>query len=264
MSGFENVLASCAEGVGRITLNRPDKLNAFAGTMREEIAQAVGDMAADDSVRTIVITGAGRAFCAGADVSYMKTLTDSGDVDSFRLLVEAGRNVVTTIRATPKPVIASINGPAAGGGANLALACDFRIASDRAAIGQTFTRVGLMPDWGGTYLLPKLVGSSKALQLVLSGEMVAADEALRLGLFDRVVQHEQLAGETDDYARSLVDKPPLAMALAKSTIYSSEAGTMERVLQLELEHQLRCFQSEDAKEGLRAFLEKRNPTFQGH
>jgi enoyl-CoA hydratase/carnithine racemase len=263
MSGFENVLVSCGDGVGRITLNRPHKLNAFAGTMRQEIASAVRDMAADDAVRVIVITGAGRAFCAGADVGYMKTLTDAADVDAFRLLVEAGRNVVTTIRATPKPVIASVNGAAAGGGANLALACDFRIASDRAAIGQTFTRVGLMPDWGGTYLLPKLVGSPKALELVFSGEMVPADEALRLGLFDRVVPHEQLARATDDYARSLVDKPPLAIALAKSTIYSSEAHTMQQVLELEQEHQLRCFQSEDAKEGLEAFLEKRTPTFHG-
>ena len=263
MSDFANVLVSTATGVGRITLNRPDKLNAFAGTMREEIAQAVREMAADDAVRVIVITGAGRAFCAGADVEYMKQLTDAGDVDSFRLLVEAGRSVVTTIRATPKPVIASINGPAAGGGANLALACDFRIASDRAAIGQTFTRVGLMPDWGGTYLLPKLVGSAKALELVFSGQMVAAEQALHLGLFDRVVPHEQLPSETDDYARSLVDKPPLAIALAKSTIYSSEAATMEQVLQLELEHQLRCFQTEDAQEGLSAFLEKRTPTFRG-
>ena len=263
MSNFENILLAVDQGVGRITLNRPDKLNAFAGTMREEIARAVSDMAADSSVRVVVITGAGRAFCAGADIHYMKQLTEQGDVESFRLLVEAGRKVVTTIRATPKPVIASVNGPAAGGGANLALVCDFRIASERASIGQTFSRVGLMPDWGGTYLLPKLVGSTKALELVYSGEMVEATEALALGLFNRVVPHEKLDSETEAYARSLVEKPPLAVALAKQTIYSSEADSLEKVLQLELEHQLRCFQSEDAKEGLRAFLDKRTPTFQG-
>ncbi|UCD23199.1 MAG: enoyl-CoA hydratase/isomerase family protein, partial [Gemmatimonadota bacterium] len=200
---------------------------------------------------------------AGADIQYMKQLTEQGDVESFRLLVEAGRNVVTTIRATPKPVIASVNGPAAGGGANLALACDFRIASDRASIGQTFSRVGLMPDWGGTYLLPKLVGSTKALELVYSGEMVPADEAQELGLFNRVVLHDELEVETEAYARSLATKPPIAVALAKKTIYLSEAEAMDKVLQLELEHQLQCFQSEDAQEGLRAFLDKRTPTFQG-
>jgi 2-(1,2-epoxy-1,2-dihydrophenyl)acetyl-CoA isomerase len=263
MTAYENVLVEVADGVGTLTLNRPDKLNAFAGTMRQEIAAAVRELAADDRVRVIVITGAGRAFCAGADIGYMKDLTASGDVAAFRGLVEAGREVVTAIRATPKPVIASVNGPAAGGGANLALACDLRIASDKAAMGQTFSRIGLHPDWGGTFFLPRLVGAAKALELIFSADIVPADEALRLGLFSRVVPHDQLAAVTREVALGLAAKPPRALALAKKAIHASDRHTLDDQLDMELAHQLACFQSEDAKEGLAAFLAKRPPTFRG-
>jgi 2-(1,2-epoxy-1,2-dihydrophenyl)acetyl-CoA isomerase len=263
MTAYENVLVEVADGVGTLTLNRPDKLNAFAGTMRQEIAAAVRELAADDRVRVIVITGAGRAFCAGADIGYMKDLTASGDVAAFRGLVEAGREVVTAIRATPKPVIASVNGPAAGGGANLALACDLRIASDKAAMGQTFSRIGLHPDWGGTFFLPRLVGAAKALELIFSADIVPADEALRLGLFSRVVPHDQLAAVTREVALGLAAKPPRALALAKKAIHASDRHTLDDQLDMELAHQLACFQSEDAREGLTAFLDKRPPRFRG-
>ncbi len=263
MSQFEHILLSTERGVGTITLNRPDKLNAFAGRMREEVAEAVRQMANDDQARVLVVTGAGRAFCAGADIGYMKQLIENDDRESARLLVEAGRHVVTTIRSTPKPVIASVNGPAAGGGANLALACDIRIASDKASIGQTFSQVGLHPDWGGTYFLPRLVGSSKALELIFSGEMLDAKEAQRLGLFNRIVPHERLSDETANLAAQLAARPPLALALAKHAVYSSDGRTLDEMLDMELDHQLRCFESRDAKEGLEAFLERRAPTFQG-
>jgi enoyl-CoA hydratase/carnithine racemase len=263
MSGYESILIECADGVATITLNRPEKLNAFAGRMRQEIALAVREVAADAAVRVLVITGAGRAFCAGADIEYMRELTAANNVDGFRGLVEAGREVVSTIRATSKPVIASVNGPAAGGGANLALACDLRIASDRASIGQTFNRLGLHPDWGGTYFLPRLVGPAKALELIFSAEMVPADEAVRLGLFSRVVRHERLAEETRAVATMLAAKPPIALALVKRAVYASERATLPEMLAMEMEHQITCFTSADAKEGLHAFLDKRDPTFRG-
>ena len=263
MSAFENILLNKADGVGTITLNRPEKLNAFAGLMRQEVGEAVQQMARDNDVRVLVITGAGQAFCAGADIGYMKELIENRDAEAAKALVEAGRTVVTTIREVNKPVIASVNGPAAGGGANLALACDLRIASEKASIGQTFNRIGLHPDWGGTYFLPRLVGASKALELIFSGEMLDAEEAYRLGLFNRVVPHDRLPAETDRLAMTLAAKPPIALALAKKAIYGSGDKTLSQMLDIELEHQIECFESQDAREGLAAFLEKREPDFRG-
>lgn len=263
MSAYEHLLLANDGGIVTLTLNRPDKLNAFAGRMRQEVAEAVKALAEDDGVRVIVITGAGRAFCAGADIGYMKELLETENWEAAKALVEAGRAVVTAIRAAPKPVIASVNGPAAGGGANLALSCDLRIASERASIGQTFNRIGLHPDWGGTYFLPRLVGPAKALELVFTAEMVKAPEALRLGLFNRVVPHDALAGETAALAKMLAAKPPIAIALAKRAVYASDHESLTAMLDVELESQLRCFRSADAKEGLAAFLEKRTASFQG-
>jgi len=263
MTQFQNVLTDASGGVGTVTLNRPDKLNAFAGRMRQEIAEAVRQLAEDPAVRVLVITGAGRAFCAGADIGYMRELTEQRNTTAFAELVEAGRHVVTTIRLTPKPVIASVNGAAAGGGANLALACDLRIASDRASIGQTFNRIGLHPDWGGTYFLPRLVGPSKALELVFGAEMIDAAEAHRIGLFNRLVPHDRLAAETRALADTLAAKPPVALALAKEAMYASLDRTLTQALDVELRNQLTCFASDDAREGLKAFLDKRSPVFHG-
>ncbi len=260
---YENIKLKITNRIGTLTLNRPDKLNAFAGRMRQEVADGVRELASRDDVRVLVITGAGRAFCAGADIAYMKDLLETGDTEAFTSLVEAGRNVVTLIRRTPKPVIASVNGPAAGGGANLALACDIRIAADNASIGQTFNRIGLHPDWGGTFFLPRLVGPAKAVELMFTGDMVKADEALRLGIFNKVVLAHRLDEETTDLAMTLAAKPPMPMALAKEAVYASESQTLDQMLDMELHHQLRCFVSDDAQEGLNAFLEKRKPNFRG-
>jgi 2-(1,2-epoxy-1,2-dihydrophenyl)acetyl-CoA isomerase len=260
---YENVLLDKTDGIARITLNRPDKLNAFAGTMRQEIADAIRQCAADDAVRVVIITGAGRAFCAGADIRYLQELLERRDTVAFRALVEAGREVVTVIRDTPKPVIAAINGPAAGGGANLALSCDFRIASDKATLGQTFNRIGLHPDWGGTFFLPRLVGAAKALELVFGADLITADEAYEIGLVTKVVPHDTLLAETEALARRLAAKPPLAVAKAKCAIYASERHSLDEMLTVELENQLACFASADAREGLAAFLEKRDPVFRG-
>jgi 2-(1,2-epoxy-1,2-dihydrophenyl)acetyl-CoA isomerase len=258
---FEHVLLDRADGVGTLTLNRPEKLNAFGGSMRQEIGEALDELEADASVRVIVVTGAGRGFCAGGDVDYMAELVERRDLEAMAALVDAGRHVVTTIRTSRKPVIASVNGVAVGGGANLALACDLRIASDKASLGQTFNRIGLHPDWGGTYVLPRLVGPAKALELFWFAEMIDARECERLGLFNKVVPHATLGDATRDWARTLAEKPPLAIALAKRAVYDSLDRTLPEMLDYELDAQLRCFESGDASEGIRAFTEKRAAQF---
>jgi len=257
------VLVTRDGSVATVTLNRPEKLNAFDGELRTEMVRRLPEVIQDDSVRVVVITGAGRAFCAGADIGYMRGLLETGDWRAAEELVEAGRVLVTAIRECSKPVIACVNGPAAGGGANLALACDIRIASERGSIGQTFSRIGLHPDWGATYFLPRMVGTSRALELFWSGEVIDAARAQELGLFNRVVPHEQLESETRKLAESLSARPPIAVALAKRATYASESNTLREMLDLELQNQMKCFHSHDATEGLAAFLEKRPPQFAG-
>ncbi|MGH7663450.1 MAG: enoyl-CoA hydratase/isomerase family protein [Gemmatimonadaceae bacterium] len=249
-----------AAGVGTLTLDRPEKLNAFAGRMRGEIAEGLEELERDASVRVIVITGAGRGFCAGGDVAYMAELVEAGDTTAMAALVDAGRRIVMTIRRSDKPIIASVNGIAAGGGANLALACDMRIASDRARLAQSFNRIGLHPDWGGTYFLPRLVGPSKALELFWSAEPIDAAECERLGLFNRVVPHDQLASATTELARELAAKPALPLTLVKRAVYESLDRSLADMLDYELDAQLKCFASGDATNGIRAFMAKRAAT----
>lgn len=259
-SGSEVIIA--VDGaVGTVTLNRPEKLNAFFGTMREAVAEAFEGLGAREDVRVVVVTGRGRAFCAGADVSYLADLLEKGAYDEANLLVEAGRRVIRAIAGMSKPVVASLNGPAAGGGANLALACDLRLASDRASIGQTFNRIGLAPDWGGSYHVPRLVGPARAAELFFLAEMVDAREAERIGLVNRVVPHEQLEAATRDIAERLARRPPLALRFAKQALRRSSGATLEDMLAFEVEAQDACFRSADALEGVRAFVEKREPRY---
>lgn len=256
-----HVLVQRDGAVGRLVLNRPEKLNAFFGSMRDEIADGLEALAADEGVRVVVVTGRGRAFCAGADVGYMAGLLEAENYDEANALVEAGRRVVEAVTSMPKPVIAALNGPAAGGGANLALCCDLRLASDRASIGQTFNRIGLHPDWGGTWIVPRLVGTAKAAELFLFAEMIPADEACAMGLVNRVVPHDELERVTAEWADRLVAKPALPMALAKQALRRTWTSTLEEMLAFEAEAQDRCFRSPDASEGIRAFTEKRSPRF---
>jgi len=249
--------------IATITLNRPDKLNAFSGTMREELLDALVVAEHDADCRVVVITGAGRAFCAGGDVDFMSGLQREGNVAAFQKLLDAGRDVILQIATMEKPVIASINGVAAGAGCNLALACDYRIASDAAKLGETFVKIGLHPDWGGTWLLPRLVGRSRAAELLLTGRIVDADEALAIGIVDRVVPAAELAVETAKLAQSIANAPPIAVAGVKRALAASERNDLRAQLELEAEHQLRAFQSRDAAEGMNAFFEKRLPAFRG-
>jgi 2-(1,2-epoxy-1,2-dihydrophenyl)acetyl-CoA isomerase len=206
-------------------LNRPDKLNAFTGTMREDLLTALRACEDDADVRVVVITGAGRAFCAGGDVESMSGLQKSGDVVSFRKLLDAGRDVILQIATMRKPVIAAINGIAAGARCNLALACDYRIAAEGAKLSESFVRIGLHPDWGGTWLLPRLVGRSKAMEILMTGRMVDATEALAIGMIDRIAS--DLIAETDQFARTLA-AAPIALAGIKRALLASKRTTFAR------------------------------------
>ncbi|MGH7555422.1 MAG: enoyl-CoA hydratase/isomerase family protein [Longimicrobiales bacterium] len=252
-----HVTFSRREAVGLVTLNRPDRLNAFADRMRDELAEIMHETAADEAIRAVVMTGAGRAFCAGADVGRMHELVVHEEWDALEALVGAGAAVVRLIDAFDKPVLAAVNGVAAGGGANLALACDVRIAARSASIGQTFTRMGLQPDWGGTYFLPRLVGLGRALELVLSAEMLPADEALRLGLFNRVVDDAHVVGESVALADRIAALPAQALALAKQAVRRGAGSSLTEALDVERTHQLRLFKTPEAREAMRAFLARR-------
>jgi 2-(1,2-epoxy-1,2-dihydrophenyl)acetyl-CoA isomerase len=249
--------------VTTITLDRPEKLNAFGGTMREDLLAALRAAGGDPACRVVVITGAGRAFCAGGDVDFMSGLQKHGNAGAFRKLLDAGRDIVTAIAEMAKPVIASVNGVAAGAGCNLALACDYRIASDTAKLGETFVRIGLHPDWGGTWFLPRLVGPSRALEILMTGRMVDAAEALAIGMVDRMVPAADLAGQTATLASIIAQGPPLAIAGIKRALAASRTNTLRAQAGIESEHQLHAFRSRDAGEGMAAFFEKRPPSFRG-
>ncbi|MFN2530368.1 MAG: enoyl-CoA hydratase/isomerase family protein [Pyrinomonadaceae bacterium] len=261
---YEHLLVAENEGICRITLNRPEKLNAFIGHMRRDLAEALEHAGSDRMVRVIIITGAGRAFCAGGDVVFMAELMERGDVDEFARILGAGRRVITGIRQMTKPVIAAVNGPASGAGCNLAFACDLRLASTTATFSQSFFKVGLHPDWGGTYFLPRLVTPNKACELFFLGDSIDAAEAARLNIVNQVVAAEDFETATQQLAQRLRDAPPIALAAAKQAVYMSEAEELDVMLRYETEAQLRCFQSSDCHEGIRAFLEKREPRFTGH
>jgi len=246
------IRTSTAGSVTTITLDRPEKLNAFSGTMREVLLAALRE--AEGHV--VVITGAGRAFCAGGDVEFMSLLQKVDDTERFRSLLDAGRDVVMQIATMAKPVIAAVNGVAAGAGCNLALACDYRIASDAAKFSESFVRIGLHPDWGGSWLLPRLAGTSRAFEMMATGRMVAAEEALSIGLVDRVVAAEDLASETETLANAIAAAPPALIADIKRALAASRTNTLGAQIELESEHQLRAFQSDEARQRIMAFLKR--------
>ena len=261
---YEHIQVVEADGIMTITLCRPERLNTFIGHMRRDLAEALEEAGSDRNVRVVIITGAGRAFCAGGDITFMAELMQRRDSEEFSRILGAGRRVILAIRQMTKPVIASINGPASGAGCNLALACDLRVASNTATFSQSFAKVGLHPDWGGTYFLPRLVTPNKACELFFLGEAIDAAEAMRLGIVNQVVAPEDLEAATLQLAERLRAAPPIALAAAKHAVYLSQAAELEEMLRYETEAQMRCFESEDGREGIRAFLEKRPPRFTGN
>ena len=239
------VLTAVSESVATLTLNRPEKLNALTRPLCDELIAALRTASQDAGIRAIVITGAGRAFCAGADLTV---LGSEGNA-----LVTAGRQIALLVRTAPQPVLAAVNGAAAGGGANLALACDYRVAADTAAIGQVFAKLGLGPDWGGSYFLPRLVGTSRALELLWSARMVPAAEAHDLGLFDRLVPADRLETEVRALALAWASFPSLALRRAKEAIYRSLEATLPEMLDLEVAMQRELFATNEARARLESF-----------
>lgn len=258
-----DVLVAVEGGVATLTLNRPAKLNAFTVTMLDELTVAFNSVTTREDVRAIVITGSGRAFCAGADLDELRRIHSENDKAAGTALVGGPNTLYALMHCAPQPVLAALNGPAAGGGANLALACDLRIAGQGAALGQVFAKLGLAPDWGGSFLLPRMVGAARALELFLSGEMVGAARLLELGLVNRVVPDGELAGAAAAWARELALTPPRAVQVIKEFVYEGEGKDLADMIEGEVRAQLRLFQTDDFAEGLRAFAEKRQPRFTG-
>jgi len=257
------LLETAENGVALLVMNRPERLNALNGELAGALDQAFERLGRDDSIRVVVLTGAGRAFCAGGDLQIIGNARESRDAKQLEPILRAGISAVLRMRTIPQPVIAAVNGPAAGAGMNVALAADLRIAAEEASFGQNFARVGLFPDYGGTYFLPQLVGPSKAAELFYTGEMIDAAAALRLGLVNRVVPGRELDAQAKAFAAKLAGGPPLAMRAVKKTLFGSEREALERALEAEAAQQMQCFASDDALEGIRAFFEKRPPAFHG-
>ena len=251
-----HIESTTADQVTTITMNRPEKLNAFSGTMREDLLAALDRAESDRACRAVVITGAGRAFSAGGDVEFMHELRERDDLAGLQKLLDAGAAIVARIPEMSKPVIAAINGVAAGAGCNLALACDYRVASDGAKLAESFIRIALHPDWGGTWFLPRLAGKSRAFELMMTGRAIDAKEALEIGIVDRVVPAASLQDEVMNVARTFAAAPPVAAAAIKRALRLSGMNDLRAQLAVESEHQMQAFRSADAAERIAAFARK--------
>jgi enoyl-CoA hydratase/carnithine racemase len=261
---YQSLLFEVQERIATLTLNRPDRLNALGGSLREDLYDAVLKCGADANVRAIVITGAGRGFCSGGDVKAMSERDQSGEAaPASERFTPIRDRIILAMRDCPKPIIAAVNGAAAGAGMNLALACDMRIASTAAKFSQAFVKRGLHPDWGGTYFLPRVVGLAKACELIFTGDPIDAAEALRLGIVTAVYEPDALMGEAYKLARKIADGPPVAISGAKRAIYHNQDVDLRAALEFETFAQNVSRDTEDAKEGVRAFVEKRAAVFKG-
>ena len=256
-------------GVATLTLNRPSARNALTSGLFLDMERMLLEMASDDGVRVVVLTGAGRGFSAGADLTPVekeerrRTEAPSFPGDAGGDILDRGNRCILRLRQLAKPVLGGINGDAVGIGCSLALATDLRIASETARFGVVFSRIGLGPDGGASHLLRELVGTAKALELLFTGELVDAEEALRLGLVNRVVAIGELADATRELADRLARGPTLAYAAAKAAVYASASLPFASLLDFEARNQRAVGRSDDVKEGIRAFRERRKPEFRG-
>ncbi len=259
MTTYDTLLVEQRQHVVYVTLNRPTALNALNTPLRRDLKQCFTDLQADPGVRVVVITGAGRAFCAGADIKEWREPTSVVEDREDRLRL----NFWQAMSRCEAPIIAAINGYALGGGCELAMCCDMRVASDQAHLGLTEVTLGIIPGGGGTQRLPRLVGRGKAFELILTGRHIAAPEALRLGLVEQVVPHDQLKLAVEDLAQTIVSRAPLAVKYAKEAIVRGVELPLTEGLKVEAELYTLLRTTEDRMEGARAFQEKRPPQFKG-
>ncbi|MDJ0269632.1 MAG: enoyl-CoA hydratase-related protein [Aigarchaeota archaeon] len=261
---FETIRVEDRGSIRYVVLNRPESFNAFTTEMRYELLEAFRASELDEGIRVIVITGAGKAFASGEDLKELWGLYKAGKRPDFKkMLEEEYHPLLVALRRSRKPFIAAINGAAAGAGLSLALACDYRVASENATFTTAFIRVGLIPDTGANYFLPRLVGLAKALELCLLSPRLTAQEALNIGLVNKVVPAGDFEKAVEETALMFAELPPLAVGYIKEAINASLSQTLEDALKLEAELQDRAGRSEDHLEGVRAFIEKRKPSFKG-
>jgi len=263
MSG--DLLEAVKDGVAVLTLNRPDRLNAMSGSMLDGLLEALPRLADDGGVGVVVLTGAGRGFCAGGDV---KAMAEGSELEGVTLEeraqgLRARMEVSRWLHEMPKPTIAMVRGPAAGAGLSLAMACDLRMAGDSARFGTAFARVGYSGDFGGSFFLTRLVGTARARELYYTADLLDAHQALGLGLVNRVIPDARLEEETLTLARRLAQGPRIAYRYMKRNLNAAESATLDELLDLEAWHHSRCGMTEDHREAARAFVDKRPPVFKG-
>ncbi|MDR0276387.1 MAG: 2-(1,2-epoxy-1,2-dihydrophenyl)acetyl-CoA isomerase PaaG [Paucimonas sp.] len=261
---FQHILFSIEAGVATLSLNRPEQLNSFNALMHQEVREALKAVQNNTEVRVLLLTGEGRGFCAGQDLSD-RNVAPGAQMPDLGLSIERFYNpLVRTLRELPIPVICAVNGVAAGAGANLPLACDLVLAARSASFIQAFCKIGLIPDSGGTWALPRLVGMARAKALALLGERLSAEQALEWGLIYKVVDDAELRDQAIALARQLATQPTYGLGLIKRSLHASQDNTFEQQLTLERDLQRLAGRSEDYREGVAAFMEKRTPTFKGY
>jgi 2-(1,2-epoxy-1,2-dihydrophenyl)acetyl-CoA isomerase len=259
---MEPVLVSLDAGVMSITLNRPEKLNAFNPALHQGLAAAMARAESEDEVRCVLITGAGRGFCAGADLTQ-RDMKSGAPIDLGAGLDAWYNPLVRRMRALPKPIVCAVNGVAAGAGANFALACDIVFAARSASFIQAFIKIGLVPDCGGTYFLPRLAGMQRAMALAMTGDRISAEDAERWGVIWKCVDDSELKNESGKMALSLASGPTRSLGLVQKALYDSEGNSLAAQLDLERDLQREVGRGQDYREGVSAFLEKRKPAFKG-
>jgi 2-(1,2-epoxy-1,2-dihydrophenyl)acetyl-CoA isomerase len=260
---YDNILFATGGGIARLTLNRPDRLNSFNEAMHAEVRDALARVRADASPRVLLITGAGRGFCAGQDLNDRAVAPGGEPVDLGASIERNYKPLILGLRSLPLPVVCAVNGVAAGAGANLALACDIVVAAKSASFIQAFSKIGLVPDSGGTYFLPRLVGTARALGLSLLGEKLAAEQAAEWGLIWQCVEDAELAPTVEKLLAALAVAPTAGLAAAKRALYASAGNGLEAQLDLERDLQRALGYGADYREGVIAFAEKRPPRFTG-